>query len=62
MRRFRPDYVLLEHFLGEIDQALEDKIAVYLRAGQADHGGWPLYLGGELRPQRHGQGLLSRSS
>ena len=26
------EYVLLEHFLGEIDQALEDKIAVYLRA------------------------------
>ncbi len=42
------DYVLLEHFLDEIDQALEDKIAVYLRAGQADHGGWPLYVGGDF--------------
>jgi squalene-hopene/tetraprenyl-beta-curcumene cyclase len=42
------EYVLLEHFLGEIDQPLEDKIAVYLRAGQADHGGWPLYTGGEF--------------
>jgi squalene-hopene/tetraprenyl-beta-curcumene cyclase len=42
------EYVLLEHFLGAIDQALEDKIAVYLRACQADHGGWPLYLGGDL--------------
>ncbi len=42
------EYVLLEHFLGAIDQALEDKIAVYLRAGQADHGGWPLYTGGDL--------------
>ena len=42
------EYVLLEHFLGEIDQSLEDKIGVYLRAGQADHGGWPLYEGGEF--------------
>lgn len=42
------EYVLLEHFLGEIDQRLEDKIAVYLRAGQADHGGWPLYAGGDF--------------
>src|SRR5690606_22672355 len=32
----------------EIDQALEDKIAVYLRAGQAAHGGWPLYAGGDF--------------
>jgi squalene-hopene/tetraprenyl-beta-curcumene cyclase len=42
------EYVLYEHFLGEIDQALEDKIAVYLRAGQAEHGGWPLYTGGDF--------------
>ena len=42
------EYVLLEHFLGEIDRRLEDKIAVYLRAGQADHGGWSLYAGGDV--------------
>jgi squalene-hopene/tetraprenyl-beta-curcumene cyclase len=42
------EYVLFEHFLGEIDQALEDKIAVYLRARQAEHGGWPLYTGGDF--------------
>jgi squalene-hopene/tetraprenyl-beta-curcumene cyclase len=42
------EYVLLEHFLDEIDQALEDRIAVYLRAAQADHGGWSLYPGGEF--------------
>ena len=42
------EYVLLEHFLDEVDQELEDKIAVYLRAGQAEHGGWPLYLGGDF--------------
>ncbi|MGI9418555.1 MAG: squalene--hopene cyclase, partial [Geminicoccaceae bacterium] len=40
------EYVLLGHFLGEIDQALDDKIAVYLRRRQADHGGWPLFEDG----------------
>jgi squalene-hopene/tetraprenyl-beta-curcumene cyclase len=42
------EYVLFEHFLGEIDQALEDEIAVYLRSRQAEHGGWPLYTGGDF--------------
>ena len=42
------EYVLFEHFLGEIDQALEDRIAVYLRAGQGEHGGWPLYADGDF--------------
>ena len=42
------EFIFLEHFLGEIDRALEDRIAVYLRAGQADHGGWPLYAGGDF--------------
>jgi squalene-hopene/tetraprenyl-beta-curcumene cyclase len=42
------EYVFLEHFLDDIDQDLEDRIAVYLRAGQAEHGGWSLYLGGDF--------------
>jgi len=42
------EYVLLGHFLDEIDQSLDEKIAVYLRKKQADHGGWPLFEGGEL--------------
>jgi squalene-hopene/tetraprenyl-beta-curcumene cyclase len=42
------EYILMMHYLDEIDPALEAKIAVYLRAHQADHGGWPLYYGGEL--------------
>ena len=42
------EYVLLEHFLGDIDAALERRIGVYLRARQAEHGGWPLYPGGAL--------------
>ena len=42
------EYILLEHFLGEIDDAVEGKLAAYLRATQADHGGWPLYAGGDF--------------
>src|ERR1700740_2676850 len=42
------EYILMMHYLDEIDPALEAKIAVYLREHQADHGGWPLYYGGEL--------------
>ncbi len=40
------EYVLLEQFLDRIDQPLEDKIGVYLRAIQGDHGGWPLFHDG----------------
>jgi len=40
------EYIMMMHFLDEIDVALEPKIAAYLRAHQADHGGWPLYHNG----------------
>jgi squalene-hopene/tetraprenyl-beta-curcumene cyclase len=40
------EYVLLKHFLGERDASAEEKIAVYIRRRQAEHGGWPLYPGG----------------
>jgi squalene-hopene/tetraprenyl-beta-curcumene cyclase len=39
---------MLMHFLDEIEPYLERKIAAYLRAKQAEHGGWPLYYGGEM--------------
>ena len=43
------EYVLLRHYLGEpVDAALEQKIAVYLRRIQGDHGGWPLFYAGAL--------------
>jgi len=42
------EYIVLQHFLGEPDPALESKIAKYLRRLQAQHGGWPLYHGGDL--------------
>jgi squalene-hopene/tetraprenyl-beta-curcumene cyclase len=40
------EYVLLEHYLDRIDPALQQKIGVYLRRIQGEHGGWPLYHGG----------------
>jgi len=41
------EYVLLEHFLGRIDEPLQQKIATYLRAIQSPvHNGWPLFHDG----------------
>src|ERR1700722_1839910 len=40
------EYVLLEHFLGRIDQPLQAKIGRYLRSIQGTHGGWPLFHDG----------------
>ena len=42
------EYIMMMHFLDEIDAGLEHKLAVYLRAHQAEHGGWPLYHGGDI--------------
>jgi squalene-hopene/tetraprenyl-beta-curcumene cyclase len=42
------EYILMMHYLDEIDAVLEAKLAAYLRAHQAEHGGWPLYHGGAL--------------
>jgi squalene-hopene/tetraprenyl-beta-curcumene cyclase len=42
------EYILMMHFQGECEPALQKKIAVYLRARQAAHGGWPLYQGGKF--------------
>ena len=40
------EYVLLEHYLDRIDDALQARIGHYLRRIQGDHGGWPLYHDG----------------
>jgi squalene-hopene/tetraprenyl-beta-curcumene cyclase len=42
------EYIFLRHFLGEIDDEIEAKLCTYLRRIQADHGGWPLFHGGDL--------------
>jgi squalene-hopene/tetraprenyl-beta-curcumene cyclase len=40
------EYLLLQHYLGEIDDAEQQTLARFLRDGQAEHGGWPLFRGG----------------
>src|SRR5471032_1459224 len=42
------EYILLQHYLGEIDPAEEQRIAQYLRAIQGRHGGWPLFHDGDV--------------
>ena len=42
------EYILLQHYLDEIDDELEQRIAQYLRATQGEHGGWPLFHGGDF--------------
>ncbi len=41
------EYILMLHFMDELDAALEAKLACYLRARQNSTGGWPLYYGGK---------------
>jgi squalene-hopene/tetraprenyl-beta-curcumene cyclase len=41
-------YILMMHFMDEIDTALERKIAAYLRARRGTDGGWSLYPGSEI--------------
>ncbi len=44
------EYILMMHFMDEIDEALQARLAKYLRAQQVveDHGGWPQYRGGAM--------------
>ena len=40
------EYVLMTHYLGDIDTVLEQRIAVYLRRVRMQGGGWPLHHAG----------------
>ncbi|MDE2024048.1 MAG: squalene--hopene cyclase [Gammaproteobacteria bacterium] len=40
------EYVLMMHYMDEVDEALQQRLARYLRAHQQTDGGWPLYPGG----------------
>ncbi|MDY7035352.1 MAG: squalene--hopene cyclase, partial [Thermodesulfobacteriota bacterium] len=43
------EYIMMMHYMDEIDQEIEAKIAVYLRSRQCrNNGGWSLYHGGDL--------------
>ncbi|HYW34456.1 MAG TPA: squalene--hopene cyclase [Balneolaceae bacterium] len=41
------EYIMMMHYMDEIDEELQEKIAVYLRRHQNEAGGWPLYYGGK---------------
>src|SRR5271170_6091712 len=41
------EYILMQHFMNDLDLSLELKIGNYLRARQNEQGGWPLYFGGK---------------
>ena len=42
------EYIMLNHFLDEIEDGQEAKLADYIRSIQGTHGGWPLFHGGDL--------------
>jgi squalene-hopene/tetraprenyl-beta-curcumene cyclase len=42
------EYIMMMHFMDEIDTGLQAKIAVYLRGHQQPHDGWALFPGGEF--------------
>ncbi|TXK96276.1 squalene--hopene cyclase [Methylococcaceae bacterium HT1] len=41
------EYIMMMHYLDDIDKGLQAKIAVYLRAHQSADGSYPLFSGGE---------------
>jgi squalene-hopene/tetraprenyl-beta-curcumene cyclase len=40
------EYIIMMNYIGEIDETLTAKIAVYLRAHQSEDGSYPLFQGG----------------
>jgi squalene-hopene/tetraprenyl-beta-curcumene cyclase len=41
------EYILLEHFLDDVDKDMEARLAKYLRRIQGAHGAWPLFPDGD---------------
>jgi squalene-hopene/tetraprenyl-beta-curcumene cyclase len=42
------EYIMLNHYLGEIDDDTEGRLARYIRNRQGSHGGWPLFPDGDV--------------
>jgi squalene-hopene/tetraprenyl-beta-curcumene cyclase len=42
------EYIMLNHYLGEIDDDTEAKLARYIRSRQGSDGGWPLFPHGRI--------------
>lgn len=41
------EYIMMMHYLDDIDEELQSKLAVYLRSRQSEEGFYPLFTGGE---------------
>lgn len=41
------EYIMMMHYLGDIDEPLQAKMAVYIRARQSSDGSYPLFTGGQ---------------
>ena len=41
------EYIMMMHYLGDIDEVLQTKIANYLRSRQEEEGYYPLFIGGD---------------
>jgi squalene-hopene/tetraprenyl-beta-curcumene cyclase len=42
------EYIMLNHYLDELEPEVEGELADYLRSIQEDHGGWPLFYRGDF--------------
>ncbi len=42
------EYIMLNHYLDEIEDDVEADLADYIRSIQGDHGGWPLFYKGDF--------------
>lgn len=42
------EYIMLNHYLDELEPDVEARLAEYIRAIQEDHGGWPLFHRGDF--------------
>ncbi len=41
------EYIMLNHFLDELEPDVESDLAVYIRRCQSEDGSWPLFFGGD---------------
>ncbi len=42
------EYIMLNHYLDELEPEVEAKLADYIRSIQGEHGGWPLFYKGDF--------------
>src|ERR1700754_2052901 len=42
------EYIMLNHYLDELEPEVEAQLADYIRSIQGEHGGWPLFHRGDF--------------